>query len=177
MDLSVFDQQRIPHYSVAKICVNGHLIAGDRDRYPELSTNRCQKCGEVTITGCQHCSMPIRGNYYGLEAGGLRHVKAISPHDLPHYCPECGQPYPWTRTAVQEALLLAEQVSEWDRHDREAYAEAVPEVIRETPKTPRASATTKRLLARGGEFASRTFERITAGVLCEMAKREIFPPT
>lgn len=77
-------------YDTMQVCLNGHQIT---DRYyeaPEFRQNFCEKCGAETITACPDCGEEIRG-YYHVE--GV--VSVGSSKDVPNYCHECGESYPW----------------------------------------------------------------------------------
>ena len=162
-------------YDVVVICENGHLINADGAKQPETSAGFCGQCGAKAMSACEKCGENIRGSHwekYDLWPGSYNRLGFFG---VPAYCRGCGKPYPWTETAVREALLLGEQETAWDQPDPEAFKEAVPELVKETPKTPRAMATMKRLLGKAGGATVRALERILAGLACEAVKHEMWP--
>lgn len=77
-------------YDTMQVCLNGHRITDRYETSPEHRQKYCEQCGEETITECQNCGAKIRGNY---DVQGV--VTAGGPKDVPKYCHECGEPYPW----------------------------------------------------------------------------------
>ncbi|WP_368410979.1 DUF2321 domain-containing protein [Halomarina pelagica] len=74
-----------------QVCKNGHQITEVYHRSPEFRQKYCEKCGAETIITCPECGAEIKGHY---------HVEGVvsmgSSKDVPKYCHDCGEPYPWT---------------------------------------------------------------------------------
>lgn len=79
-------------YDVMQVCLNGHQITDSYNSNPEFRQNYCEQCGAETITECQECGANIKGDYKveGVIAPG-------SNTDVPDFCHECGEPYPWNQ--------------------------------------------------------------------------------
>jgi hypothetical protein len=87
-----------PHHDVAQICRRGHLVNTGIHETPEYSKEFCPKCGQKTLTACEHCKAPINGQWHGLEG-----FMAMDEDDVPVYCHACGRPYPWTAEGIDAA--------------------------------------------------------------------------
>jgi hypothetical protein len=77
-------------YDIMQVCLQGHKITEYYSSQPEHRQNYCEQCGSETITSCQECGADIRGNY---DVEGAAVVG--SETDVPSYCHDCGEPYPW----------------------------------------------------------------------------------
>ena len=79
-----------PWYDTMLVCENGHKITSVLKSQPWQEVKRCPTCGAVTISQCPKC---------GGEIHGYEHIPGhifLVPIELPEYCHECGEPYPWT---------------------------------------------------------------------------------
>jgi hypothetical protein len=99
-------QRTSPPARVARVCLNGHLVAADlpAEVAAGAPTNRadplaivtgepCPTCGVGTIVACPGCGWPI-------PAGAGRRASTV-----PHFCVVCGEYYPWTFLAEFYATL------------------------------------------------------------------------
>lgn len=90
-------------YHGASICKNGHVVS----KYNSNSQKYCTQCGAEIISSCTYCNQPIRGLYVSdLLIIGNR------PYVRPDYCYNCGKPYPWTESALQNTALLIHEEEE-----------------------------------------------------------------
>ncbi len=119
-------ERTAPPRRVARVCLNGHLLAADLDpdRARGAATNRadplavatsgvpCPTCGAGTILGCPGCGYPIPGATPTLSYG------------VPHFCVVCGEYYPWTFRA-EFYVTLAEILEESSRLDEGAVHDAL----------------------------------------------------
>lgn len=87
-------------YDIAQICLNGHEITSTFNESPELRTKHCNKCGEGTIVKCLNCETGIRG-YYSVPG-----IVSFSPYDVPSFCHNCGEAFPWTQKLLDNAVEL-----------------------------------------------------------------------
>lgn len=80
--MSSFDYQQI--------CINGHRITSNYNRFPNLRKKFCDKCGQKTIYQCPNCQNPIKGDL-------ITDIIVISDYEepIPDFCYECGKPFPW----------------------------------------------------------------------------------
>lgn len=110
-------ERTAPPRRVARVCLNGHLLAADLDpdRARGAATNRadplavatsgvpCPTCGAGTILGCPGCGYPIPG------------ATPTLPYGVPHFCVVCGEYYPMEESpqldegAVHDALGILDR--------------------------------------------------------------------
>lgn len=154
-------------FGVAQICLNGHPVTGELDRFPEKAEKYCTYCGAQTITDCPQCQTRIRGKQSG---GGFMYS---SGYRAPNNCHECGKPYPWIEAKLEAARELAAEELEPD--DAQVLGDALPDLVANTPKTPVAAGRVKRILNKVGPAAGEGFKEILIGVIAETAKRAIWP--
>ena len=78
-----------PWYDTMLVCENGHIITSLLKTQSWQAVKQCPTCGAVTISQCLKCRTEIRG---------YKHIPGhiFPPDELPEYCHECGEPYPWT---------------------------------------------------------------------------------
>jgi len=120
-------------YDTAEICLNGHIISSQALSKPECHEEYCNSCGEKTIQTCQNCNSPIRGYYHRPNIAGITTI------NTPSFCYNCGNPYPWTETRLQAAQDLINEIDELSEEEKEKFADSLPDVIADTPKTPLAA--------------------------------------
>jgi len=150
-------------YFPAFICENGH----------EISTNSnacldkfCTECGAPVISKCPSCGKTIRGISNG-DYGFL------CVYHVPAYCPDCGQPYPWTKTAIQATIDMLAEDEDYPEQDRERLVEVIPDIISETPKTKLAAVRVKKALNSLGSFAAEGLRSFLIDFGCEFVKSQI----
>ena len=87
-------------YRTAAVCEDGHCL-GAMFRADSRPDKFCKHCGKRVFTRCPHCNAQIRGAPYSA-------VSAPGYHP-PNYCPECGQPFPWTSHELERAKKAIDQ--------------------------------------------------------------------
>lgn len=114
-------------YCTAEVCLNGHCSTSYVEESPEVREKYCSKCGSKTITTCQHCNAKIRGSY-------TSDLLLRSSYTPPKFCPECGNPYPWTEKALTAAkeLIIMSDVNEEVKDD---LIKELANVAADTPRT------------------------------------------
>ena len=117
------------NYDVAQICRNGHLINPCYTRLPEHNQKFCDKCGEETITKCDHCGHEIRGYYY------VPSVASLPGRRVRSFCHNCGNPYPWTIKRQNAAQKWLKELDGISKKDRKILKETLPDIINTTPRT------------------------------------------
>lgn len=150
-------------YHKAQICLNGHVVSTYADEYLDSLEKFCSKCGAKTIMSCPTCNAAIRGS--DTEYGYL------SEYDLPYYCIDCGNPYPWTKTAIENASLLIREDQLISEQDANLIVESLPNIIVETPSTKLASSRIKRILSTAGKFTAEGIKDFVVDFGCELAKK------
>ena len=156
------------HYDVGQVCLNGHGITGDYSANSEFAENYCSRCGAQTITQCLNCKSHIRG-YYDHEGG----VIAIPNFDVPAYCYKCGEPFPWTETALQAAKELTDEIEGLSEGEREKAKGSLVEITRDTLQTELAVVRVKKLLARAGPTIGQALKEIIVAVATEGARKQL----
>jgi len=78
-------------YDVMQVCLNGHRITENYNRFPEFRKNHCTQCGASTITACQNCGKAIKGDYH-IE-GVIDLISGLTL--VPDICENCGKDFPW----------------------------------------------------------------------------------
>jgi len=156
------------YYDIAQICLNGHVINSSSSRSPEFNEKFCSSCGKETITSCGKCNKSIRGYYHMSE------IIAVFDYSKPAYCPECGNPYPWTITKMSVAEEVADELSALSADEKLMLKESFPDLINETPKTPLAEKRFKSLVKKAGTEAYNIFKVVLSDILSESVRKSIF---
>jgi hypothetical protein len=152
-------------FDVAQICTNGHLITASSKEEPELMRNFCKRCGSQTITTCQHCNSEITG--YETEYG------ALLGYDVPHYCPDCGKPYPWTEKSINTITLLIKEEANFSTEEAANLTNSLPDIVTETPATQLAVLRFKKAVCSAGKFTADSLRQFTIDFGCELAKKSL----
>jgi hypothetical protein len=153
-------------YDVAQICRNGHVVTSLLRAAPVHDSPFCRECGAPTIKGCPACAIPIRGHYSSA---------ALMPYQRPGFCHQCGTAYPWTASAIAAAKEWAADLESLSPEDRKAVSEDLPDLIRDTARTPVAASRFKRILAKAGVEGATGLKQILVSVVTEAAKRIVWP--
>ncbi|MBY7009425.1 DUF2321 domain-containing protein [Clostridium botulinum] len=156
------------YYHIAQICENGHLITGSIDTSPELSQNIC---GAKTLTKCPNCNKNIKGNY---EVEGVAFLGSTI-HQAPSYCPECGEPYPWTKNALDATKELLTMDSDLDEAEIQYLSENMNSLLSDTPKTKVVATKFKLALKKVSITTASAIKDILVDIASEAAKKIIFP--
>ena len=152
-------------YFTAQVCKNGHSITRSIELYPNEMQNFCSKCGAETITSCPSCNTLLRGELYDEE--DLFICNDIS---LDSYCPNCGNPYPWTQSAIENAILMIQEEEGLSYQFKESVIQSLPDIIVETPKTGLAVIRLKKCMSTVGKFAADGLRQFVVDFGCEFAK-------
>lgn len=157
-------------YKIAQICLNGHTLSinYEAEYRPD---RRCTQCGAKTIIACPSCNAPIHGGYIAdiVFSNGFS-------YERPAYCHECGEPYPWTKTAIQNAnAFIDENMPELTPKEQADFKARVPDIMFETSETPLSSMRISKYLKKVSAIAQEGFKHNLFGVTLEIAKRLIWP--
>ena len=154
-------------YRTAQICLNGHMINDSYEKYPESNKNFCPQCGAKTITQCPSCGAKIHG-YYDCDV-----VVVGSETPVESYCYNCGEPYPWTKSAIENATLLIQEEEKLSERLKVTVVESLPDIITETPKTNLAVVRLKKCFASAGKFTADAIRQFVIDFGCEFAKKSL----
>ena len=153
-------------YDVALICKNGHVINSYYHGSPENNSFFCSKCGAPTISQCPHCQKEIRGH-------STDEFSYLAKYHVPAYCQYCGNPYPWTESALQNAELLISEEEELSDSLKDSVINSLPDIITETPGTNLAIVRVKKCLSSAGKFTADAVRQFVIDFGCELAKKSI----
>lgn len=158
------------YYDTAQICLNGHEINSMAASNPQSNQKFCSRCGAQTITTCQSCNAQIRGYYH------VPGVISLHEYNKPSYCFNCGTAFPWTASSLDAASELVDGLETLSAHEKQQLKDSLPDLVRETPKTPVAEGRFKRLTKKAGVEAVGGIRAILIDVVSEAVKKSIFGP-
>jgi hypothetical protein len=150
---------------VAQVCLNGHLIVGSIKRYPQFCKAFCEECGTRTIDRCEKCSWPIAGpSPYGWMADS-------GPFRPPKFCGECGNPFPWTATALASAKEYTDELDTLSADEKTSLKTTIDELTVDNPATPVAAERFKKFIAKVGPAAGSVLQSIITTIASQEAKK------
>ena len=142
--------------------INEQLISS-----PHIKKKFCDRCGAPTITKCQHCRATIKGPYHTRTT--------TSSWTRPSFCPDCGEPYPWTEAKLKAAQELSDEIEDLSLEEREILKKSLDDIVRDTPQTTVAATRFKKVITKAGPVVADSFRKILVDVLSETAKKVIWP--
>lgn len=155
-------------YYTMMACKNGHVITAMLEKSSRAS-KYCDECGAETITTCQECHAPIRGDLIDSW------VISMSSTPAPKFCPHCGKPYPWTQASIEALKELAELDDSLTEQDAVDLVNMANDIVTETPKTKVAAMKFKKILSRAGKETASAARDLFVDIAAETAKRTIWP--
>ena len=158
------------YYDTAQICLNGHEINSMAASHPQSNQKFCSRCGAQTITNCQSCNTAIRGYYH------VPGVIGFFDYNKPSYCFQCGTAFPWTTASLAAAADLVDDLDTLTSEEKQQLKDSLPDLVRETPKTPVAEGRFKRITKKAGAEAVGGIHAILIDVVSEAVKKSIFGP-
>jgi hypothetical protein len=94
-----------------------------------------------------------------------------SPYLVPHYCYNCGKPYPWTQAKLEAAKEFAEELDGLSSKEKDVLKQSIEELARDTPKTKVAAVKVKKILAKARGAALSMLRDILVDIASETAKK------
>jgi hypothetical protein len=154
-------------YYYNAICLNGHSISDTLRNLSDIDKH-CTKCGKAVISRCPSCNAPIRGDKH------RDFVIANRKISIPSYCHECGEPYPWTKSAIEAVSLVLEEEKEFVIDaERAGLIEVLPDLMDETPKTNLAILRFQKVMSNCEEFAKQALMQFAVEFGCALAKQKL----
>lgn len=152
-------------YHIAQICENGHVIHDFFDEYLHDNENFCTSCGAKTLTHCTNCNYFIRGKSFKNDE--------YEEYECPSYCYNCGNPYPWTESALEAAqeLLILEDILSKD--ELNYFNENMSAIIIDTPKSKIIATKLKMFMDKASSTVVSTLKDIIVEIGSETAKKII----
>ena len=151
---------------VMQVCLNGHHITDYAASQPQWRQRFCQDCGAKTIEACQSCGMNIPGKSH---VAGVLDLTTLS---VPKYCINCGAAYPWQAAAIENLREILRE-SNLSSQDLQDVDKALPDVLRNTPKTESAALKLKRIM---GKIVKPLYDvalKVVTDVASETAKKTL----
>ena len=155
-------------YLVGQVCNNGHQITGDYHQGSEFSEKFCSQCGAETSIECSSCQAPIRGFFD--HAGG---VITIPKFEIPKYCHNCGDAFPWTRSGIEAASELTLAIDGLTKQERSKVTESITELTKDTPQTQVAIARVKGMLSKAAPSLKDGIKKVLVSVVTEAVKKQM----
>ncbi|WP_036165643.1 DUF2321 domain-containing protein [Lysinibacillus sphaericus] len=153
------------YYENATICLNGHVISS----YKANSTKHCDICGEKTVSYCETCTNPIRGEYTHTDI-----IVLGGDYTKPAYCHECGSPFPWTTRVLDHAIEILSLDEELSPEHKELVKLALPDLLVEKPTTPVAVAKYRKVIPKAATYVQDGLKNILVDVVSETVKKSIW---
>jgi hypothetical protein len=85
-------------------------------------------------------------------------------------CGVCGNPFPWTETALQAATEYTDEIEELNVEDKTALKETFRDLTVDSPRTPLAMKRFKRFLTGAGPVAQEMVTKILSDVMTQSVK-------
>jgi hypothetical protein len=159
--------KKLPPEHVAQVCRSGHLVLGSLKTFPQFEKSFCEERGAPTIDQCQTCHWPIAG------LGPDSWMRGGGPFKPPNYCGECGNPFPWTATAVAAAKEYTDELDQLSAEEKDALKNTFADLTSDTARTPLAAGRFKKFINKIGPTAGGMLQKIIETVLTEAAKKAI----
>lgn len=158
-----------PHYQIAQICINGHVVKSTLDAVDEAEGKYCRRCGMKTITKCQNCKKPIQGEFYNPDV-----VVIGIDFPAPPFCIYCGKPFPWTESGLRAAKEYAEEMMNLTPEEKETLKKSIDDIVSDSAQTNVAVVRFKRVVSKGGSEASNVLNSILINLATQGAKDAIW---
>ena len=150
-------------YFGARLCENGHLVSAEVGREQLDLSEFCSECGEATISRCTNSE--CRTRIEGLAKDNWAGERFF---EVPSYCRQCGQAYPWYRKrkeAFQELLAMN------DEETAIPLADCFDSLVNENPDTPVAIERLRRWMKAAEPTVKSLLTDILKSIAVEKAKR------
>jgi hypothetical protein len=133
------------------------LLNMDGDGNPIPLPKFCADCGAKTMSKCLGCGVFIQYN-------------DARVHYVPNYCTECGEPFPWVTTALEELDRVTDEATELTAQDKASLKRAYPELTKNTAKTRGAFETLKALYVKFSPSAMAVLKPVLISVATDDLK-------
>lgn len=164
------------YYQTAQICENGHVITSSVEDNPEQCEKFCHHCGAKTLTNCPRCKNSIRGDYVYIDREDIEYGPIILEHmKRPSFCPDCGQPFPWTVKAVAAAKELVAADSKLSDQDKNDFKNNVEKLTHNSFETISTAIQVKKILLKVGAVTAEGLKDILVSIVSESAKKILWP--
>ncbi len=152
------------YYEIQQVCENGHQINAGCNKYPERCVDYCKKCGAKTIKACSHCNTEIRGYHISIE--GFSSYSA----DVPSYCHNCGEPYPWTESKIVTAVQIFAEFGDLSEEEKETIEQDINNIAKDIPQAELSAMRIKRIWEKYGKIAYNVIMEFASKTAAEVLK-------
>lgn len=156
------------YYDTAQICKNGHVINSMAQSSPVSNAKYCSTCGEQTITVCESCNAPVRGEYH------VPGVISLFSYHAPAYCYNCGNAYTWTKRGLEAASKLADEIDELTDDEKAQLKNSLPDLIKDSANTTVAENKFKKIMKKVSAEGYTAMKGILINVVSEAVKKTLF---
>lgn len=139
---------------------HAQLLDVDADGNPLPLPKFCADCGANTMSKCHGCGAFIQYNNNKV-------------HYVPNYCTECGEPFPWVSSALQELGRVTDEANELTPGEKDALKRAYPELTKNTAKTRGAVETLKAYFNRFSPPAMAIVRTVLVNVMTDEGKQSL----
>lgn len=155
----------------------GHLRNSDLEKHLAKNEKACSICGSHVISACPVCKAPLRGAYYARKpmygsanydiwsgtsskAPIIGYTDQRIAHDvnIPAYCHNCGEPYPWTVARLQAFETIVDSLDDVSPELKTKLKEFFPDIITQTPRSELAVIFLEKALKAAGPFTHSLLE-------------------
>jgi hypothetical protein len=150
-------------HDVAQVCLNGHVATGSYYDSPEFRQDYCEQCGTKTIIKCPTCEAEIRGHYRG--------GSGISKFQVPAFCVNCGNSFPWMTAKTQAAKVLVDEIEELSHTDKALFKASLDDIVADSPMTEVAVMRIKKLFRNVPQAVGEALKRATIEIASEAARK------
>jgi len=95
---------------------------------------------------------------------------------FPPYCPDCGNPFPWTEERLKAAHDLIEELDELTGDEKTRLNESISELAHGSAQTPVAITRIKKIALKIGKGSWTLLEKIITDVASDTVKKTIGLP-
>jgi hypothetical protein len=134
------------------------LLDVDADGNPIPLPKFCADCGAETMSKCHGCGAYIQ-------------YKDYRAHYVPNYCTECGKPFPWVSSALEELGRVTDEAMGLTVEEKISLKRAYPELTKNTAKTRGAIETMKVYYAKFSPAAMAIVRTVLVNVMTDEGKQ------
>jgi hypothetical protein len=158
----------VGHYTMAAICLRGHVVTADVGRFGEAVTKFCTKCGAQVVTKCSACGTPIHGHFVPPGVSGIG-----APLRPPAHCHECGKAYSWTEAKIAAARELVDELEEIGPEDRIKLKTAITDISTAGPQAEVGAIRINKLIGKATSAVGQALWKAAVDIATEAAKKTL----
>jgi hypothetical protein len=153
---------------VQQVCENGHQITGCYNIENKERQDFCSKCGAATIIACPNCKKEIQGDPIGEGITGERYP--LESADVPLYCHNCGEPYPWTESKIVTAIQIFAEFGDLSKEEKGTIEQDINNIAKDIPQAKLSAMRLKRICEKCGKVAYDVIMELASKTAAEVLK-------